>query len=128
MSLALGGGLIEAAPMDIYHIWCDLGPGESDVAFADSVATWLDSMVAAGVLARWRMTRRKLGLGDGGEFHLMLEFEGLAQLDEAFGAVAARQDPVESLHHAVNSKVTNVRFGLYRDFPDGVRHRGDEKF
>jgi hypothetical protein len=24
--------------------------------------------------------------------------------------------------------VTNLTFALYRDFPDPVRHRGDEKF
>jgi hypothetical protein len=35
---------------------------------------------------------------------------------------------VESVHVGVNSKVTNLRFGLYRDFPDAVRREGEEKF
>jgi hypothetical protein len=62
------------------------------------------------------------------EFHFMLEFDSLAQLDAAFGAVAPRTDPIESFHHAVNSKVRDVLFALYRDFPDPVREHGQEKF
>ena len=52
----------------------------------------------------------------------------LAQLDAAFRHVATRAEPVESVHFAVNSKVTNLTFALYRDFPDPVRHDGEEKF
>ncbi len=116
--------------MDIYHIWCDLKPGISDTAFARDATRYLESLVEEGQLAAFRVTRRKLGLGPGelGEFHLMLEFEGLAKLDEAFNTVATRKDPVESFHYAVNSKVSAVRFALYRDFPDPVRHEGEEKF
>jgi hypothetical protein len=35
---------------------------------------------------------------------------------------------VETVHHGVNSLVCNAMFGLYRDFPDPVRHSGEEKF
>jgi hypothetical protein len=42
--------------------------------------------------------------------------------------VATRSEPVESFHHAVNSLVTDSYFALYRDFPDPVRKRGEEKF
>ena len=58
----------------------------------------------------------------------MLEFDGLAQLDRAFGSVSTRSGPVESFHHSVNSRVQDVFFALYRDFPDEQRVRGDEKF
>lgn len=116
--------------MDIYHIWCDLAAGVSDTAFVDAVDVYLGGLRDAGELERYRITRRKLGLGlEGlGDFHLMLEFRDLAQLDQAFNKVATRADPIESFHHAVNSKVKNARFALYRDFPDAQRHRGDEKF
>ena len=40
----------------------------------------------------------------------------------------SRSEPVEGFHHAVNSLVTDVFFALYRDFPDPVRQRGEEKF
>ena len=83
-----------------------------------------------GLIEDWRLTRRKLGLGprDLGEFHLAMETRDLAQLDAAFGHVATRGEPVESVHFAVNSKVTNLTFALTRDFPDPVRHEGEEKF
>lgn len=113
--------------MDIYHIWCDLKPGVMDTDFSDAVTAFLEDMKSRSALEHWRMTRRKLGLGGPGEFHLMLEFNSLAQLDEAFGHAASRSDPVESLHVAVNSLVTNISFALYRDFPDEVRVRGNEK-
>lgn len=116
--------------MDIYHIWCDLNPGIKDTMFTEAAHAYLEHLVQSGQLHHYRITRRKLGLGipELGEFHLMLEFEGLTQLDEAFAAVASRSDPVESFHHSVNSLVNSVKFALYRDFPDSVRRPGDEKF
>jgi hypothetical protein len=116
--------------VDIYHIWCDLKPGVSDTEFVDAAETYLNHLKAQDRLASFRITRRKLGLGAAGlqEFHLMLEFTDLAQLDSAFNEVASRADPVESFHHAVNSKVSSVSFALYRDFPDPGRRRGEEKF
>jgi hypothetical protein len=54
--------------------------------------------------------------------------EDLSQLQAAFDAVSARADPIESFHHAVNSRVRDVLFALYRDFPDATRVRGQEKF
>ena len=58
----------------------------------------------------------------------MIELEDMAQLERAFARVAWRADPVESFHHAVNSLVRDATFALYRDFPDPVRQRGEEKF
>ena len=116
--------------MDIYHIWCDLKPGVGDTDFADRVGGWLGHLEGEGLIAGWRLTRRKLGLGADGlaEFHIMVEVRDLAQLDAAFGRTAARAEPEESLHHGVNSLVSGVRFALYRDFPDANRERGQEKF
>ncbi len=116
--------------MDIYHIWCDLKPGIRDTTFTEAADAYLKQLVQTGSLQQYRITRRKLGLGipELGEFHLMLEFEGLAQLDEAFTTVASRDEPVESFHHSVNSLVSSIKFALYRDFPDSVRLTGEEKF
>ncbi|MGA2451584.1 MAG: DUF6614 family protein [Polyangiaceae bacterium] len=52
----------------------------------------------------------------------------LRQLEAAFERVGARREPTEKFHFGVNSFVTNVRFALYRDFPDEFRHRGEERF
>ncbi|MBX6321832.1 MAG: hypothetical protein IRY94_08395 [Rhodospirillaceae bacterium] len=116
--------------MDIYHAWCDLKPGVGDMDFCAAVARYMDHLKSEGLIEGWRLTRRKLGLGAKplGEFHLMIEVKDLAQLDRAFGRVASRSDPVESLHFGVNSLVQNAVFALYRDFPDPVRQRGEERF
>lgn len=116
--------------MDIYHGWCNLKEGIKDTDFADRVHAYMGHLKQEGMIAGYRLTRRKLGLGAPGlpEFHIMIEVEGLAQLDQAFSHVASRADPAESLHHAVNSLVTDASFALYRDFPDPVRKRGEEKF
>jgi len=116
--------------MDIYHIWFNLKPGERDLDFVESARAYLDHLKEAGHLAAYRITRCKLGLAPPQlrEWHITLEFENLTQLDQAFGQVSTRADPAESFHHAVNSKVQDVFFALYRDFPDPHRVTGQEKF
>lgn len=116
--------------MDYYHVYCDLKPGVKDTEFADSLHAWLGRLADEGRIAGYRITRRKLGLAHPSlpDWHIVLETEDLAQLDRAFHAAASRAEPYEGFHHAVNSKVESVFFGLYRDFPDPGRQRGEEKF
>ena len=116
--------------MDIYHVWCDLKPGVGDIAFSEKVATYMGHLRQQSAIEGWRLTRRKLGLGPAhvGEFHLMIEVRDLAQLDLAFRHVASRREPVEGFHFETNALVQNAIFALYRDFPDPVRHQGEERF
>ena len=116
--------------MDLYHIWFDLADGIRDTEVTDALSAYLEHLKEQDRIAGWRLSRRKLGLGLEGlpEFHVILELRDLAQLDSAFRIVSGREEPVESLHHAVNSKIKNAKFALYRDFPDPGRHRGSEKF
>ena len=116
--------------MDIYHVWGDLKAGIGDIAFSEGVAKYMGHLKGEGLIEGWRLTRRKLGLGPAGlsEFHIMIEVKDLAQLDQAFARVAGRREPVEGFHFGVNALVQNASFALYRDFPDPVRHRGEEKF
>jgi hypothetical protein len=116
--------------LDIYHAWCDLKPGVSDIAFAENVATYMGHLKQQDLIASWRLTRRKLGLGAPGlgEFHLMIEVRDLAQLEQAFRRVATRSEPAEGFHFGVNSLVRNAVFALYRDFPDPFRQCGEERF
>jgi len=116
--------------MDIYHGWFNLKPGESDAEFAEHFRRYMDHLKDQGHIARWRLTRRKLGLGPSflPEFHMWVETEGLAQLDGAFRLVSARSGDGEILHHCVNSRVQDVTFALYRDFPDEWRVSGEERF
>ncbi len=116
--------------MDIYNGWFDLKEGVHDLDLVRAIESYLGQLEEDGLIAGWRLMRRKLGLApDGlGEFHVMIEVTGLAQLDEAFGEVAARRDPIEQLHHCVNAMTENARFALYRDFPDPFRQTGEERF
>ncbi len=116
--------------MNVYHIWCNLKEGVRDTELSDRAAAYFGHLKDDGLIAGYRITRRQLGLGpkDLPEFHLTVDFEDLAQLDRVFGHVATRAEPVESVHQAVNSLVKDTIFALYRDFPDAVRQRGQEKF
>ncbi|MFO1350949.1 MAG: DUF6614 family protein [Gammaproteobacteria bacterium] len=116
--------------MDIYHIWCNLKPGVRDVEFVESVRSYLERLKSDSLLCTYRITRAKLGLSPPQlrEFHITLEFNDLAQMQSAFNIVSSRTEPIEGLHHAVNSKVQDIYFALYRDFPDSTRVRGQEKF
>lgn len=116
--------------MDIYHIWCDLKPGQKDTEFVQHLTEYFEHLKQEATLSGYRITRKKLGLApiDLLEFHIMLDFDNLSALDATFNHVASRRDPVETFHHAVNGRVSNVRFALYRDFPDPVRETGHEKF
>lgn len=109
--------------MNHYHVWCNLKDSRDDLRFAAAVREYLDELGAAGRLAGWSLARRKLGLGPAelGEFHLVLDFPTLADLDATFGAVARRHGEVERLHARVYTLVTDFRAALYRDFPDPER-------
>ncbi len=116
--------------MDIYHSFCSLKSGSSDTEFADNLGAYLDDLQGNGKITGWRLMRRKLGLGprELGEFHLMIEIENLAQLDDAFTLVSTRDGDIEMRHHSVNSMIDKITFALYRDFPDPHRVKGNEKF
>ncbi len=116
--------------MDHYHTWFDLKPGVRDADFARAMSRYMGHLKENGMIEGWRLTRRKLGFGpaDLGEFHIVMETRDLAQLDAAFNHVASRREPVESAHFGINAHVRNLKIALYRDFPDAVRHEGEEKF
>jgi hypothetical protein len=116
--------------MDHYNIWCDLAPGVRDTTFTEKLAAYLGHLEKEGLIAGWRLTRRKLGFGPPalGEFHVVIEVKDLSQLESAFARVAGRREPIEGFHFGVNSLVKNAQFALYRDFPDPVRQKGEERF
>ncbi|KCZ88535.1 DUF6614 family protein [Hyphomonas jannaschiana] len=106
--------------MDIYHIWFDLKPGTDERAFVAALRAFLNRLKGDGQIESWRLMRCKLGLRPDTvrEFDVMIETRDLAQLDEAFRVAASRKGPVDEMHFAANAMVTNVKFGLFRDWPD----------
>ena len=122
--------MIDSGAVDLYHIWCNLEAGVSDLEFTQNVERYLGELRRNERIADFRISRRKLGLGppELGEFHIVIEVRDLAQLDRAFRDVSARSAPIEELHAAVNQVARDVKFALYRDFPDPHRERGAERF
>jgi hypothetical protein len=114
--------------MDVYELSVDLRSGVRDVDLVAALDGYLGPLQRDGLIESWRLLRRKLGLGSGAEFKVMIETRDLAQLDAAFRAVSTRDEPIESAHHGVNSLVTNFQAALYRDFPDPHRVVGRERF
>jgi hypothetical protein len=114
--------------VDVYEISVDLRSGVRDLDLVAALESYLGALQDEGRIESWRLLRRKLGFGSGAEFKLQIETRDLAQLDTAFQAVSARQDPIEQVHHGVNSLVTNFQAALFRDFPDPHRVRGQERF
>ena len=105
--------------MNQYQIWCNLADSHRDLEFAQAVAGYMGFLKREGLIADWRLTRRKLGFGPAelGEFNVTITVIDLAQLERAFGAVAVRSGEMEQLHARVYSLVTDFRSALYRDFP-----------
>jgi hypothetical protein len=108
--------------MNVYQAFFSLKEGVHDLDFVKALTENMTYLQTRGNLVT-RLLRRKLGLGpkELGEFHLMMEFEGLEQLDNAFGHIATRSGDVEGKHHGVNHMIDKITFSLYRDFPDPER-------
>ena len=115
--------------MDYYEIWFDLKDSRRDLDFAGALDRFMGHFREKGWIEGHRLTRRKLGFGPEalGEFHLTMEIKNLAKLDEAFQAAASRTGEIEQIHSQVYSQVTNLRFGLARDFPDPVRQTPEDE-
>ncbi len=109
---------------DIYHIWADKKQGINDVDFANNMRNFLQRLVDENKMQSFRITRCKLGfrsIQDLPEWHIMMEFTGLAQLDDAFGRVVPRQGEMERSHVSFNKFVSdNIQHALYRDWPDDL--------
>jgi hypothetical protein len=114
--------------LDVYEISVDLRAGVPDTEFVAALDAYLGLLQRDGKIESWRLLRRKLGLGAGAEFKVLIETTDLAQLDAAFAEVSTRAEPIEGAHHGVNSLVTNFQAALYRDFPDPQRQHGAERF
>jgi len=106
--------------MNLYHCSIDLRDSAKALAFAVAVEAWMGHLQSEGVIQSWRLCRRKLGFGAprARDFLLEIEFDGLAQLDEAFRFTASNDERIERLYTAVHQMVGEVDIALYRPFPD----------
>ena len=109
---------------DIYHIWADKKKGISDIDFAKNMRKFLQHLVDEGKMNSFRITRMKLGfrsIQDLPEWHMIMEFDNMAQLDKAFDRVVPRKGELEKEHISFNKFVEdNIQHALYRDWPDAI--------
>ncbi|WP_109464831.1 DUF6614 family protein [Albibacillus kandeliae] len=109
--------------MNLYCCQITLRDDAKALAFAKAVDDWMGFLKARGVIASWRLLRRKLNLASDSfrDFLLEIEVEDLAQLDRAFRLAGTHDEEVETLHNAVHGLVAEAAFALYRPFPDPER-------
>ena len=109
--------------MDIYHIWADKEGDISDLDWVNNMKGFLQHLVDEDKLVSYRITRCKMGFRsmDIPEWHIMMEFKDMAQLDNAFKRVAPLEGELESKHRSFNQFVKgNIQHALYRDWPDNL--------
>jgi hypothetical protein len=107
--------------VDIYHIWADKEGDISDKEWVDNMKSFLDHLVTENKMQSYRITRCKMGFRslDIPEWHIMMEFNNMAQLDSAFDRVAPLEGELEHKHKSFNQFVSGtIQHALYRDWPD----------
>ena len=107
--------------MDIYHIWADKEGDITDSNWVSNMQGFLDHLKSESKLVSYRITRCKMGfrsIQDLPEWHIMIEFNDMAQLEAAFQRVAPLEGELEEKHKSFNQFVSgNIQHALYRDWP-----------
>jgi hypothetical protein len=109
--------------MDIYHIWADKDGDISDIEFVNNMRAFLEHLKSEDKMESYRITRCKMGFRsmDIPEWHIMMEFRNMAQMDSAFERVAPLEGELETKHRSFNQFVAdNIQHALYRDWPDNL--------
>ena len=110
---------------DIYHIWADHKQDVDSYDFANKMRKFLDGLVEMGRMKGYRLTRSKLGFRsmDMPEFHIMMEFDNMQQLDDAMTSIIRNEKNIDESHVSFNSLVDKetIQHFLYRDFPDDIQ-------
>jgi hypothetical protein len=110
--------------MDIYHIWADKSDDISDIDWVNNMKGFLQHLVDEDKAVSYRVTRCKMGfrsIQDLPEWHIMIEFNDMAQLENAFKRVAPLEGDLEAKHKSFNQFVSgNIQHAYYRDWPDNL--------
>ena len=110
---------------DIYHIWADHKKDVDSYDFANKMRQFLDGLVELGRMKSYRLTRSKLGFRsmDMPEFHIMMDFDNMQQLDDAMTAIIRNEKNIDQSHVSFNQLVDKetIQHFLYRDFPDQIQ-------
>ena len=109
---------------DIYHIWADHHKDVDAYDFAKKMRKFLDGLVEMDKMKSYRLTRSKLGFRSMNmpEFHVMMEFNNMQQLDNAMTSILRNEKNIDESHVSFNQLVDKetIQHFLYRDFPDDL--------
>ena len=107
---------------DLYTIWANKQGDISDIDFVNNMKSFLQHLVNEGKMISYRITRCKMGfrsVADMPEWFIIMEFENMAQIDEAFKRVAPLEGKLEDKHRSFNQFVArDIQHALWRDYPD----------
>lgn len=107
---------------DLYTIWADKQGDIPDSDWVRGMKSFFDQLVAENKMLSYRITRCKMGfrsIADLPEWFIIMEFENMAQMDEAFKRVAPQEGELEDKHRSFNQFVAgNIQHALWRDWPD----------
>lgn len=107
---------------DLYTIWADKQGDIPDSEWVRGMKSFFDQLVAENKMLSYRITRCKMGfrsIADLPEWFIIMEFENMAQMDEAFKRVAPLEGELEDKHRSFNQFVAgNIQHALWRDWPD----------
>ena len=108
--------------MDYYHIWADHKKEYTATEFANGIHLFLSHLKTLNKIDSYNVTRMKLGFRslDLPEFHIIMKFNNLQQLDDAMTAILENQEDVDTTHTNFNHMVDveTIQHALYRDYPD----------
>tara|TARA_Y100000591_G_scaffold322262_1_gene338398 strand:- start:3647 stop:4042 length:396 start_codon:yes stop_codon:yes gene_type:complete len=83
---------------------------------------FLDGLVEMDKMKSYRLTRAKLGFRsmDMPEFHIIMDFKNMQQLDDAMTSVLRNEENIDESHVSFNQLVDKetIQHFLYRDYPD----------
>ena len=101
--------------------WADKKGDITDSEWVGNMKKFLQQLVDEGKMISFRVTRCKMGFRsmDIPEWHIMMEFNNMAQLEIAFQRVAPLEGELEDKHRSFNQFVGgNIQHAYYRDWSD----------
>jgi hypothetical protein len=106
--------------MNLYHCMIELKDGARALAFAAMAEVWMSSLQEKGLILRWRLMRRKLGLASGPhtDFLLEVELDSLSQLDIFFDTLSQQDTEMARRYDQMHQMIARADVGLYRPYPD----------
>jgi hypothetical protein len=108
---------------DLYTIWANKEGDISDLDWVNGMKSFFEHLISEGKMESYRITRCKMGfrsVTDLPEWMILMEFTGMAQMDEAFKRVAPLEGDLEQKHKSFNQFVdcSTIQHALFRDWPD----------